>query len=84
LLLNRGATYVIAFASLGKENGLGFLTSLKGIEFLGNAHPGDRLDLYYEVVKIKKGFVLGRAQASVDEQVIVSAEEIIIFLTRPS
>jgi hypothetical protein len=34
---------------------------------------------YYEVVKIKKGFVLGRAQASVDEQVIVSAKEIIIF-----
>jgi 3-hydroxyacyl-[acyl-carrier-protein] dehydratase len=75
-----------AFAIFGdeNENGLGLLTSLKGIEFLGDAYPGDRIDLYYEVIKNRRGFVLGKGEASVGDKVVLKAEEIMIYLQSSS
>ncbi|OPA73834.1 beta-hydroxyacyl-ACP dehydratase [Paenibacillus selenitireducens] len=69
-----------AFAILNENNGYGFLSSLNGIEFLGNAYPGDRIELYYEVIKNKRGFILGKGEASIDGKVIVRAEEIMIYV----
>lgn len=69
-----------AFAVISEENGVGFLSSLKGIEVIGQAFLGDRIDLYYEIIKNKRGFVVGRGVASVGNQVIINAEEIVIYL----
>lgn len=69
-----------AFATTSRENSLGYLSSLKGTEFLGNAYPGDRIELYYEVVKNRRGFVLGKGEATVGDQVIIRAEEIMIYM----
>ncbi|WP_454190892.1 beta-hydroxyacyl-ACP dehydratase [Paenibacillus sp. Marseille-Q7038] len=69
-----------AFAVISEENGTGFLSSLKGIEVIGQTFSGDRIDLYYEIIKNKRGFVVGRGVASVGNQVIINAEEIMIYL----
>ncbi|XEC96523.1 3-hydroxyacyl-ACP dehydratase FabZ family protein [Paenibacillus tarimensis] len=69
-----------AFTAISGEKGIGFLSSLQGIEFLGNAYPGDRIELCYEVTKTRRGFVLGKGEASVADQVIVKAAEIMIFV----
>jgi len=69
-----------AFATMTGESGLGFLSSLKGIEYLGHARPGDRIELYYGVVRNRRGFVVGKGEATVDGQVIVRAEEIMIYI----
>ncbi|MEC0129133.1 3-hydroxyacyl-ACP dehydratase FabZ family protein [Paenibacillus pabuli] len=69
-----------AFAVISEENGVGFLSSLKGIEVIGQAFSGERIDLYYEIIKNKRGFVVGRGVASVGNQVIINAEEIMIYL----
>lgn len=69
-----------AFAVISETSGLGFLSSLKGIEVIGQAIPGDRIDLYYEIIKNKRGFVVGRGVASVRDQVIINAEEIMLYL----
>lgn len=81
MLLIEALAQLGAFASAGGsgKGGLGFLSSFKGIEFTGAARPGDRVDLYYEVVRSKRGFVLGKGQASVDGSVIVKAEEILVY-----
>ncbi|MCY9513218.1 hotdog family protein [Paenibacillus apiarius] len=72
-----------AFATTGSGSGLGFLSSLKGVEMTGMARPGDRVHLYYEVIRHKKGFTLGRGQASVEGNVIVKVGEL-MFYTAPS
>lgn len=69
-----------AFATTSDNNGLGFLSALKGIEVQGQAYPGDRLDLYYKVLKNKRGFVIGEGIASVGDKVIIKADEIMIYL----
>lgn len=69
-----------AFGVISEESSLGFLSSLKGVEVIGQAIPGDRIDLYYEIIKNKRGFVVGRGVASVGDQVIINAEEIMIYL----
>ncbi|MFS0726625.1 3-hydroxyacyl-ACP dehydratase FabZ family protein [Paenibacillus sp. 1P07SE] len=69
-----------AFTSIKGEGGIGFLSSLNGVQWLGQAVAGDRIDLYYEVTKTKRGFVMGKGEASVDGEVIVRAEEIMIFI----
>ncbi|MGX1827283.1 3-hydroxyacyl-ACP dehydratase FabZ family protein [Paenibacillus taichungensis] len=69
-----------AFAVISEENGVGFLSSLKGIEVIGQAFSGDRIDLYYEIIKNKRGFVVGIGVASVGNQVIINVEEIMIYL----
>ncbi|SFB61682.1 3-hydroxyacyl-[acyl-carrier-protein] dehydratase [Cohnella sp. OV330] len=69
-----------ALATMAGENSLGFLSSLKGIEFLDGARPGDKLDLYYEVVRNRRGFVVGKGEATVSGRTIVKAEEIMIYI----
>ncbi|WP_160035447.1 3-hydroxyacyl-ACP dehydratase FabZ family protein [Paenibacillus sp. An7] len=69
-----------AFATSSTDNGLGFLSMLKGVEVVGQAYPGDQIELYYEIIKNKRGFVIGKGIASVNERVILKADEIMIYI----
>lgn len=71
-----------AFAASNESTSLGFLSSIDGVEFIGNAHPGDRLDLYYEVVRNKRGFILGKALASVNGETIVTVEKLLVYMAK--
>ncbi|WP_405155827.1 3-hydroxyacyl-ACP dehydratase FabZ family protein [Paenibacillus sp. FSL K6-0108] len=79
-LIIEGLAQLGAFATMSDNNGLGFLSALKGIEVLGQAYPGDRLDLYYKVLKNKRGFIIGEGVATVGNKVIIRADEIMIYL----
>lgn len=69
-----------AFAAMGDGGGLGFLSSLGGVEFLGAARAGDRVELEYEVLRNKRGFILGRGAASVDGEPIVRVAELMVYV----
>ncbi|WP_442601908.1 beta-hydroxyacyl-ACP dehydratase [Paenibacillus sp. KN14-4R] len=69
-----------AFTTTSSEGNLGFLSSLNGIEVLGNAYPGDRVELFYEVIKNRRGFILGKGEAKVGDQIIIRADEIMIYV----
>lgn len=62
-----------------QQGGLGFLSSLKGVESMGRAYAGDKLELSYEVLRSKKGFTIGKGEAFVDGRVILRADEIMIY-----
>ncbi|PER09746.1 beta-hydroxyacyl-ACP dehydratase [Bacillus cereus] len=68
-----------AFVSTGESEGLGFLSSLDGVEFHANAYPGDKLDLHYELTRNRRGFILGKGIASVNGQSIVTIEKLLIY-----
>ncbi|PZM65219.1 3-hydroxyacyl-ACP dehydratase FabZ family protein [Paenibacillus dendritiformis] len=69
-----------ALAAMGQGGRLGFLSSIKGAEFCGHASPGDCLDLEYTLIKARRGFVVGRGQAAVGGKVIVSVDEIMVYI----
>ena len=73
-----------AFAALGEECNIGFLTAIKGAEFIHEASVGDQVYLYYEIKRMKKGFVLGKGHAEVNGQIIVKVDEILIYQARSS
>ncbi|MEC2879721.1 beta-hydroxyacyl-ACP dehydratase, partial [Bacillus cereus] len=56
-----------------------FLSSLDGVEFQGKAYPGDKLDLHYELTRNRRGFVLGKGIATVNDQPIVTIEKLLIY-----
>ncbi|MCC3380886.1 3-hydroxyacyl-ACP dehydratase FabZ family protein [Paenibacillus farraposensis] len=75
---------VEALAQLGgfatmDETGISYLSSLNQVEMHEWAQPGDRLDLYFEVTKRKRGFLIGKGLATVGDRIIVKAEEIVSF-----
>lgn len=55
------------------------MSAFGGVEFLGQARPGDRIELKYEIVRNRRGFVLGKGTASVDGSVIVKADELMVY-----
>lgn len=69
-----------AFVSVENTNGLGFLSSIEGVDFLGSVQPGDRLDLYYEVIRNKRGFILGKGHATVNKRTIVSVDKLLVYM----
>ncbi|MFD3268639.1 3-hydroxyacyl-ACP dehydratase FabZ family protein [Paenibacillus dendritiformis] len=69
-----------ALAAMGQGGRLGFLSSIKGAEFCGHASPGDCLDMEYTLIKARRGFVVGRGQAAVEGKVIVSVDEIMVYV----
>ncbi|ENQ3080143.1 3-hydroxyacyl-ACP dehydratase FabZ family protein [Bacillus sp. WLY-B-L8] len=68
------------FVSMENTDGLGFLSSLEGVEFLGAVQPGDRLDLYYEVIRNKRGFILEKGHATVNKRTIVSVDKLLVYM----
>ncbi|MGU3371717.1 3-hydroxyacyl-ACP dehydratase FabZ family protein [Bacillus mycoides] len=79
MLIVEALAQLSAFVSTGESAGLGFLSSLDGVEFHENAYPGDKLDLHYELTRNRRGFVLGKGIASVNGQSIVTIEELLIY-----
>ncbi|QWH37902.1 3-hydroxyacyl-ACP dehydratase FabZ family protein [Bacillus mycoides] len=79
MLIVEALAQLSAFLSTGESEGLGFLSSLDGVEFHEKAYPGDKLDLHYELTRNRRGFVLGKGIASVNGQSIVTIEKLLIY-----
>ncbi|GLV64504.1 beta-hydroxyacyl-ACP dehydratase [Bacillus mycoides] len=79
MLIVEALAQLSAFVSTGESEGLGFLSSLDGVEFHANAYPGDKLDLHYELTRNRRGFILGKGIASVNGQSIVTIEKLLIY-----
>lgn len=79
MLIVEALAQLSAFVSTGESEGLGFLSSLDGVEFHENAYPGDKLDLHYKLTRNRRGFVLGKGIASVNGQSIVTIEKLLIY-----
>ncbi|PGM91430.1 3-hydroxyacyl-ACP dehydratase FabZ family protein [Bacillus cereus] len=79
MLIAEALAQLSAFVSTGESEGLGFLSSLDGVEFHENAYPGDKLDLHYELTRNRRGFILGKGIASVNGQSIVTIEKLLIY-----
>ncbi|WP_052723631.1 3-hydroxyacyl-ACP dehydratase FabZ family protein [Paenibacillus wulumuqiensis] len=69
---------LLAFATID-EAGISFLTTLKGVRVLSQAAAGERIDLYVEVLRRRKGYVLGKGIASVGERIVLEADEIVSY-----
>ncbi|MBJ7997972.1 3-hydroxyacyl-ACP dehydratase FabZ family protein [Bacillus mycoides] len=79
MLIVEALAQLSSFVSTGESEGLGFLSSLDGVEFHENAYPGDKLELHYELTRNRRGFVLGKGIASVNGQSIVTIEKLLIY-----
>ncbi|WP_283750302.1 3-hydroxyacyl-ACP dehydratase FabZ family protein [Bacillus cereus] len=79
MLIVEALAQLSAFVSTGESEGLGFLSSLDGVEFHKNAYPGDKLDLHYVLTRNRRGFILGKGIASVNGQSIVTIEKLLIY-----
>ncbi|MBY5232639.1 hypothetical protein ABH61_28305, partial [Bacillus paranthracis] len=49
------------------------------VEFHEKAYPGDKLNLHYELTRNRRGFVLGKGTATVNNQPIVTIEKLLIY-----
>lgn len=79
MLIVEALAQLSAFVSTSTSEGLGFLSSLDGVEFHEKAYPGDKLDLHYELTRNRRGFILGKGIATVNGQVIVTVEKLLIY-----
>ncbi|MFL0488633.1 MULTISPECIES: 3-hydroxyacyl-ACP dehydratase FabZ family protein [Bacillus] len=79
MLIVEALAQLSAFIHTSDSEGLGFLSSLDGVEFHEKAYPGDTLDLRYELIRNRRGFVLGKGTATVSDQSIVTIEKLLIY-----
>ena len=79
MLIVEALAQLSAFVHTSDSEGLGFLSSLDGVEFQAKAYPGDKLELYYELTRNRRGFVLGKGIATVNNQLIVTIEKLLIY-----
>lgn len=79
MLIVEALAQLSAFVNTSNSEGLGFLSSLDGVEFHEKAYPGDKLDLHYELTRNRRGFILGKGIATVNGQVIVTVEKLLIY-----
>ncbi|MBL3821314.1 MULTISPECIES: 3-hydroxyacyl-ACP dehydratase FabZ family protein [Bacillus cereus group] len=79
MLIVEALAQLSAFVHTSDSDGLGFLSSLDGAEFHEKAYPGDKLTLHYELTRNRRGFVLGKGTATVNNQPIVTIEKLLIY-----
>lgn len=79
MLIVEALAQLSAFVNTSDSEGLGFLSSLDGVEFHEKAFPGDKLDLHYELTRNRRGFILGTGMASVNGHPIVTIEKLLIY-----
>ncbi|KMQ00673.1 hypothetical protein TU68_25300 [Bacillus cereus] len=79
MLIVEALAQLSAFVHTRDSNGLGFLSSLDGVEFHEKAYPGDKLNLHYELTRNRRGFVLGKGTATINNQPIVTIEKLLIY-----
>ncbi|AFU13510.1 3-hydroxyacyl-ACP dehydratase FabZ family protein [Bacillus toyonensis] len=81
MLIVEALAQLSAFVNTSDSEGLGFLSSLDGVEFHEKAYPGDKLDLHYELTRNRRGFVLGTGTATVNSHPIVTIKKLLIYQT---
>ena len=79
MLIVEALAQLSAFVHTSDSNGLGFLSSLDGVTFHEKAYPGDKLNLHYELTRNRRGFLLGKSTATVNNQPIVTIEKLLIY-----
>ncbi|PGB02780.1 3-hydroxyacyl-ACP dehydratase FabZ family protein [Bacillus toyonensis] len=79
MLIVEALAQLSAFVNTSVSEGLGFLSSLDGVEFHEKAYPGDKLDLHYELTRNRRGFVLGTGTATVNSHPIVTIKKLLIY-----
>ncbi len=79
MLIVEALAQLSAFVHISDSDRLGFLSSLDGVEFHEKAYPGDKLNLHYELTRNRRGFVLGKGTATVNNQPIVTIEKLLIY-----
>ncbi|MED1138132.1 3-hydroxyacyl-ACP dehydratase FabZ family protein [Bacillus paranthracis] len=79
MLIVEALAQLSAFVHTSDSNELGFLSSLDGVTFHEKAYPGDKLNLHYELTRNRRGFVLGKGTATVNNQPIVTIEKLLIY-----
>ncbi|MGG1342324.1 3-hydroxyacyl-ACP dehydratase FabZ family protein [Bacillus toyonensis] len=79
MLIVEALAQLSAFVNTSDSEGLGFLSSLDGVEFHEKAYPGDKLDLHYELTRNRRGFVLGTGTATVNSHPIVTIKKLLIY-----
>ncbi|MDT3498519.1 beta-hydroxyacyl-ACP dehydratase [Bacillus toyonensis] len=79
MLIVEALAQLSAFVNTSDSEGLGFLSSLDGVEFHEKAYPGDKLDLHYELTRNRRGFILGTGMASVNGHPIVTIKKLLIY-----
>ncbi|MGQ7133846.1 3-hydroxyacyl-ACP dehydratase FabZ family protein [Bacillus cereus group sp. Bce030] len=79
MLIVEALAQLSAFVHISDSDRLGFLSSLDGVEFHEKAYPGDKLNLHYELTRNRRGFVLGKGTATVNNQSIVTIEKLLIY-----
>lgn len=84
VLITEAIAQLGAFAIPGHEGQprRGMIASIGRIKFTGKVTPGDRLDLFFEVIAQKGPFTKGRGEASVENQTVATVEEIVIYSER--
>ncbi|MBJ8076854.1 beta-hydroxyacyl-ACP dehydratase [Bacillus cereus group sp. N12] len=79
MLIVEALAQLSAFVNTSDSEGLGFLSSLDGVDFHEKAYPGDKLDLHYELTRNRRGFVLGTGTATVNSHPIVTIKKLLIY-----
>ena len=79
MLIVEALAQLSAFVHISDSDRLGFLSSLDGVEFHEKAYPGDKLNLHYELTRNRRGFLLGKSTATVNNQPIVTIEKLLIY-----
>ncbi|WP_259415695.1 3-hydroxyacyl-ACP dehydratase FabZ family protein [Bacillus toyonensis] len=79
MLIVEALAQLSAFVNTSDSEGLGFLSSLDGVEFHEKVYPGDKLDLHYELTRNRRGFVLGTGTATVNSHPIVTIKKLLIY-----
>lgn len=80
MLVVEAIAQLSAFTTENESGKIGMLTSLKDIQFNSLPIAGDRLDLYFEIVRQKDRYIRGKGMAMVNDKKIVIAKEIGIYL----
>ncbi|HDR7794415.1 TPA: beta-hydroxyacyl-ACP dehydratase [Bacillus luti] len=79
MLIVEALAQLSAFVNTNASEGLGFLSSLDGVEFHEKAYPGDTLELHYELTRNRRGFILGKGTATANGLPIVTVEKLLIY-----
>ena len=79
MLIVEALAQLSAFVHISDSDRLGFLSSLDGVEFHEKAYRGDKLNLHYELTRNRRGFVLGKGTATINNQPIVTIEKLLIY-----
>ncbi|VXC57381.1 3-hydroxyacyl-(acyl-carrier-protein) dehydratase FabZ [Bacillus sp. 349Y] len=71
-----------AFVLPEKEKSLGLLSGVRNVRFFHSVHPGDQLDLEFEIIKLRSQAFKGRGTASVKGLKVAEVEEITVSYLR--